>query len=179
MRAVSTILAGLLLSRLAVAQGAGDPGGYEPNAFWLTFAGGFQRGASISDKQSGGGWRLDASRPVTLSVDWGRAGQTIGVHLHHNVSAMVYEAASCAGCKGEIQSQSLMATYRRSQVLARSRLRQFVELGAGLTRWSALRSTDENRIPGISPIYDFTYAAAIGVGYPFSDPLMRSRRLTS
>ncbi len=171
MRAVSTILAVSAAGLFAVAERAGAQDGYEPKTLWLTAAGGSQRPVSISDKQSIGGWRVDRSRPVTVAVDWGTSRRTFGARVHRTVSPMTFEGASCAGCKGQIQSLSLLGAYRTSQQLGETPIRQFVELGAGVTRWSGLRATDGNRIPPYSPVYDFTYAGAIGVGLPVSDRL--------
>ena len=66
---------------------------------------------------------------------------------------------------------SLMGAYRTSQQLGNTPIRQFVELGAGVTRWSGLKGTSENRLPRFSPVYDFTYAGAIGIGLPVTDRL--------
>lgn len=144
---------------------------YEPNTWWLSAAAGSQRPVSISDKQTVGGWRIDRSRPVTLSLDWGRAGQTIGARLHRTVSPMVFEGASCAGCAGEVQSLSLMGAFRSSRPIGDTQIRQFVEVGAEVTRWSGLQGTGEGRLPHFSPVYDFTYSGAIGVGLPVTDRL--------
>jgi hypothetical protein len=168
---VSTILAASAVVVLAVAPRAGAQGDYEPSTLWLTAAVGSQRAASISDKQSEGGWRLATSRPVTVALDWGRANRTFGARVHRTVAPMTFEGARCAGCEGEIQSLSLIGAYRASQQLGDTPVRQFVELGAGITRWSGLRGTGDGRLPPFSPVYDFTYAAGIGVGVPLSDRL--------
>jgi len=166
---VSTILAVSAAGVLVAAKGAGAQSGYEVNTLWLSAALGSQRPVSISDKQSGGGWRLDRSRPITLSLDWGRANQSIGARFHRTVSPMVFEGADCAGCAGEVQSLSLLAAFRTSQQLGDTPIRQFVEVGAGITQWSGLKGTTENRLPHYSPVYDFTYAGAIGLGLRVSD----------
>ncbi|MHB1070278.1 MAG: hypothetical protein ACYC1W_10515 [Gemmatimonadaceae bacterium] len=155
----------------AVPERAGAQNDYEPNTLWLTAAVGSQRAVSISDKQSTGGWRLDSSRPITVSLDWGSSSRTFGARLHRNVSPMTFEGASCTGCAGEIQSLSLIAAYRTSRQLGDTPIRQFIELGAGVTQWSGLKGTSENRLPSFSPVYDFTYATAIGVGLPVTERL--------
>lgn len=168
---MSTILAVSFAGLLAVAEGASAQGDYEPGTLWLTAAVGSQRAVSISDKQSDGGWRLDTSRPVTVALDWGTSRRTFGARLHRAVSPMTFEGASCAGCDGEVQSLSLMAAYRTSQQLGETPIRQFIELGAGFTRWSGLKGTSAGRLPPFSPVYDFTYVGAIGVGLPVTDRL--------
>jgi len=132
---------------------------------------GSQRAVSISDKQSVGGWRLATSRPLTVAVDWGTSRRTFGARVHRTVSPMTFEGASCTGCEGEIQSLSLMGAYRSSQNLGDTPIRQYIELGAGITRWSGLQGTGGNRLPSFSAVYDFTYSAAIGLGLPMRDRL--------
>ena len=168
---MSTILAVSTAGVLAVAPRAGAQSDYEPSTLWLSAAIGSQRALSISDKQSIGGWRLDTSRPITVSLDWGRASQTFGARLHRTVSPMTFEGASCTGCEGEVQALSLIGAYRTSQQLGETPIRQFVEIGAGVTRWSGLRGTGEGRLPRFSPVYDFTYAGALGFGLPVTERL--------
>jgi hypothetical protein len=144
---------------------------YEPSTLWLSAAVGSQRPVSISDKQSIGGWRIDRSRPLTVSLDWGRSSQSVGARLHRTVSPMTFEGASCAGCAGEVQALSLVGAFRTSRQLGETPIRQFVEIGAGVTRWSGLKGTGSGRLPPFSPVYDFTYAGAIGVGLPVTDRL--------
>lgn len=168
---MSTILAVSAAGVLAVAEGAGAQSFYEPNTLWLSAAVGSQRAVSISDKQSDGGWRLATSRPVTVALDWGSASRTFGARVHRTVAPMTYEGLRCAGCDGEVQSLSVMGAYRASQQLGDTPVRQFVELGAGITRWSGLRGRNGDVVPGISPVYDFTYSAAIGLGLPVRDRL--------
>ncbi|MHB1096198.1 MAG: hypothetical protein ACYC3F_08485 [Gemmatimonadaceae bacterium] len=155
----------------AAVERAGAQNDYEPNTRWLTAALGSQRPVSISDKQSIGGWRVDRSRPLTVAVDWGTSRRTFGARVHRTVSPMTFEGARCAGCEGEVQSLSLIGAYRASQNLGDTQIRQYIELGAGLTRWSGLKGTGEGRLPPYSPVYDFTYAGAIGVGLPVTDRL--------
>ena len=168
---MSTILAASVAGLLVAAPRARAQADYEPSTLWLSAAVGSQRPVSISDKQSIGGWRVDRSRPITLSLDWGRANQTVGARVHRTVSPMTFEGASCTGCDGEIQALSLIAAFRTSQRLGDTPIRQFVEVGAGVTRWSGLRGTSEGRLPHFSPVYDFTYAGAIGIGLPVTDRL--------
>ncbi|MFA6165845.1 MAG: hypothetical protein WC700_04455 [Gemmatimonadaceae bacterium] len=168
---MSTILAVSAAGLLSLAERAGAQTDYEPNTLWLTAAVGSQRAVSISDKQSIGGWRLDTSRPITVALDWGSSRRTFGARLHRTVSPMTFEGWSCAGCEGEVQALSLMAAYRSSQQLGDTPIRQFIELGAGITRWSGLRGTRGDHLPPFSPVYDFTYAGAIGVGLPVTDRL--------
>ncbi len=168
---MSTFFAVSAAGLLAVAPSAGAQGDYEPPTLWLSGAVGSQRPFSISDKQSLGGWRIDRSRPITISLDWGRANQSVGARLHRTVSPMTFEGASCTGCSGQVQSLSLLGAFRTSQQLGQTPVRQFVELGAGVTRWSGLRGTGDGQLPRYSPVYDFTYSAGIGVGLPVSDRL--------
>lgn len=168
---MSTILAVSAAGLFAVAECAGAQNDYEPNTLWLSAAVGSQGGASISDKQSDGGWRLSASRPVTIALDWGRTNRTFGARVHRTVSPMIFEGARCPTCNGEVQSLSVIGAYRASQELGDTRIRQFIELGAGLTRWSDLRGRNASLIPGISPVYDFTFSAALGFGFPVRDRL--------
>lgn len=168
---MSTFLVASATGLLVMAPRADAQTEYEPNTAWLSAAVGSQRPVSISDKQTVGGWRVDRSRPVTVSLDWGRASQALGVRLHRTVSPMTFEGASCAGCEGEVQSLSLLGAYRTSRQLGETPIRQFVEVGAGVTRWSGLRGTGSGRLPHLSPVYDFTYAGAIGIGMPMTDRL--------
>ncbi len=168
---MSTILAVSAAGLLTAAPRAGAQGDYEPNTLWLTAAVGSQRAASISDKQSDGGWRLATSRPLTVAVDWGTSRRTFGARVHRSGSPMTFEGASCPGCEAEVQSLSLIGAYRASQKLGDTQIRQYIELGAGLTRWSGLKGTGAGRLPRYSPVYDFTYAGAIGVGLPVTDRL--------
>ncbi|MDP1889339.1 MAG: hypothetical protein Q8K55_00490 [Gemmatimonadaceae bacterium] len=170
MRAVSTILA-VSAAGLLAAEGAGAQSFYEPNTLWLSAAVGWQRAVSISDKQSEGGWLLSASRPLTVSLDWGRASRTFGVRVHRTVSPMKLENYEYAGNHGEVQSLSVIGAYRASQQLGETPIRQFIELGAGITRWSDMRGRNGDRLPVISPVYDFTYSAAIGLGLALRDRL--------
>lgn len=168
---MSTFLAASATALLAMAPRADAQTAYEPNTWWLSAAVGSQRPVSISDKQTVGGWRLDRSRPLTIAVDWGNSSRTFGARVHRTASPMTFEGASCAGCAGEVQSLSLMGAYRSSRPLGETPIRQFVEVGAGFTRWSGLRGTGSGRLPHFSPVYDFTYAGAIGIGMPVTDRL--------
>ena len=143
---MSTILAASAAGLIAVTPLAGAQSDHEPKTLWLTAAVGSQRAVSISDKQSDGGWRLDSSRPISVSLDWGRASQAFGARVHRTVSPMTFEGASCPGCRGKIQALSLIGAYHRSGPLGETQIRQFVELGAGLTRWSGLRGTGSHDI---------------------------------
>jgi hypothetical protein len=168
---VSTFLAASASGLLVMAPRADAQAEYEPSTLWLSAAVGSQRPVSISDKQSIGGWRIDRSRPLTVSLDWGRSSQSVGARLHRTVSPMTFEGASCAGCAGEVQALSLVGAFRTSRQLGETPIRQFVEIGAGVTRWSGLKGTGSGRLPPFSPVYDFTYAGAIGVGLPVTDRL--------
>lgn len=168
---MSTILAVSAAGVLAAATRAGAQSNYEPSTLWLSAAVGSQRAASISDKQSTGGWRLASSRPITVALDWGSASQTFGTRVHRTISPMTFEGAACAGCEGEVQSLTVIGAYRASQPLGDTPIRQFVELGAGITRWSDLRGRNGAVIPRISTVDDFTYSAAIGLGLAVRDRL--------
>ncbi len=170
-RALSTILIALAVATPAGAQYFGAPRSYAGNALWLSAGSGDTRAVTLSDNASGGIWRMLQAKPLEVALDLGNSDRSVGVSVRRAVVPLTFQGTACTGCAGQVQSQVMLGTYRRATPLFASALRQIVELGAGLTRWSALTGRDGATLPIIASNDDFTYSVSVGIGMPLGDRL--------
>jgi len=173
-RVLSTILLALAVAIPAQAQVYGAVRDYSGSALWLSATSGTTRAASLSDDASSAKWGLAQAKPVEVAVAWGDRDRAIGVSVRRTQVPLTFDGVSCAGCAGQVQSTVALGTYRRSTPLFGSGLRQVVEFGLGITRWSDLVGRDGSRIPAIATNDDFTYGVSYGIGVPLGDHLEAS-----
>ena len=167
-RALSTILVVAALAQPAAAQFGGPSRSYG-NELWLTAGQGNLPALTMSDNASGGTWRLERTKPVSVSLDWGRRERSIGLSVAHDNYALALSAPTCPACNATVRTEQALATYRRSGTMFGGGVMQVVEFGVGATQWSKLTGEGGSTPPVIKPNTDFTYAVALGLAIPVGD----------
>ncbi|MBW7934715.1 MAG: hypothetical protein H3C62_14130 [Gemmatimonadaceae bacterium] len=138
-------------------------------AWHVSLSAGSMRGVTISDKASNAAWVLARSRPLAVSVDWGRRSRVFGLRVQQIVAPIDFQGGSCPGCDGTVRAHSLLLTMRNAGPLFETSLVQMVELGLGTTTWHSLTGRNGDHPTSIDPTTDLTYSAAIGIALPFRD----------